>query len=161
MDIIGPMKVVSIGGKRYAFICVVVFLLFYKWILYVKNYIFYVFITLMFHIKNQGFNIWNIVRIWSDHWREFEKAFFVEYCDRHRIAHAFLAPKKHEKNSVAKRKSRTIQAIAWVMLNVKGIAHRFWVEHRMLYHQPSLLQVGHKLLSFFLCFCSTCYILND
>ena len=48
-----------------------------------------------------GCNIGKIMRIKSDHWKEFANAIsFAKYCNKHGIAHEFLAPKTPEQNDV-------------------------------------------------------------
>ena len=52
----------------------------------------------------------------------------LEYCDKHRITYEFSAPKTPEQSGVVERKNRTIQDMARVMPNAKGVSHEFWEE---------------------------------
>ena len=47
----------------------------------------------------------------------------LEYCDKHRITYEFSAPKTPEQSGVVERKNRTIQDMARVMPNAKGVSH--------------------------------------
>ena len=49
----------------------------------------------------------NIVRIKSDHGREFENSSFEEYCNLHGISHEFSSPITPKQNGVVKKKNRT------------------------------------------------------
>ena len=78
MDIMGPMQVESIGGKRYMFVC---FDDFYKftWVDFIKekSKTFNGFKKLCKKLKNEkDINIGKIVRIRSDYGKEFENAIF-------------------------------------------------------------------------------------
>ena len=57
-----------------------------------------------------------IVKIRSDHGKEFENAKFEAFCNEHGIKREFLAPKTPQQNGVVERKNRVIQGMARVML---------------------------------------------
>ena len=91
----GPMQVESIGGKKYIFVCVDDFSRF-TWIDFIKekSNTFNVFEKLCLKLRNENnINIDKIVRIRSDHGKEFENTIFAKFCDKHGIAHKFSAPK--------------------------------------------------------------------
>ena len=73
-------------------------------------------------------NIGKIVRIRSDHGKEFENAVFSDYCDKHGIAYEFSAHKTPQQNGVVERKNKTLQKMARVMINSKKLSTRLWVE---------------------------------
>ena len=50
-------------------------------------------------------NIGKIVRIRSDHGKEFENAIFANFCDKHAIAHEFFIPKTPQQNGLLKGKT--------------------------------------------------------
>ena len=78
MDLVGPMQVESIVGKRYIFICVDDFFKF-TWVgcIKKKSDTFDSFKDLCMKLKNEkNCNIGRIVRIRSDHEKEFENSFF-------------------------------------------------------------------------------------
>ena len=95
MDLMGPMQVESIGGKRYVFVFVDDFFRF-TWVDFIrkKSKTFNVFKRLCKKLKNEkDINIGKIVRIRSDHGKEFENTIFAKFCDKHGIAHEFSTPK--------------------------------------------------------------------
>ena len=95
MDLIGPMQVESIVGKRYVFVCVDDFFRF-NWIDFLKEKLetFNVFKKLCKKLKNEkDVNIEKIIRIKSDHGKEFDNGIFAEYCDKYGIAYEFFTPK--------------------------------------------------------------------
>ena len=56
-------------------------------------------------LKNEkDFNINKIVRIRSDHDKEFENVIFDKFCAMHGIAHKIFAPKTPQQNSMVERK---------------------------------------------------------
>ncbi|MCI14113.1 putative gag-pol polyprotein, partial [Trifolium medium] len=77
MDLIGPMQVESLGGKRYVFVVVDDFSIF-TWVNFIreKSDTFEVFKELCLQIQREKDS--GIVRIKSDHGKEFENAKFTE-----------------------------------------------------------------------------------
>ena len=69
-----------------------------------------------------------IVKIRSDHGKEFENAKFEAFCNKHGIKKEFSAPKTPQQNEVVERKNRVIQEMAKVMLLNKNIPQKFWAE---------------------------------
>ena len=109
MDLMGPMQVESIASKRYVFVCVDDFSRF-TWIDFLrdlreKSETFVIFKKLCKRLKNKkDVNIGKIIRIRSDHGKEFENGIFSDYCNKHGIAHEFSAPKTPQQNGVVERK---------------------------------------------------------
>ena len=85
------MQVESLAGKRYPFMCVDDFSR-YAWVDFIKEKsdTFDVFRKLCEKVKNEQNS--NIVRIRSDHGREFENSSFKEYCNLHGTSHEFSSP---------------------------------------------------------------------
>ena len=69
-----------------------------------------------------------IVKIRSDHGKEFENSRFELFCEKNGIKKEFSAPKTPQQNGVVKRKNRVIQEMARVMLLNKQIPQKFWGE---------------------------------
>ena len=69
-----------------------------------------------------------IVKIRSDHGKEFENARFESFCEKNGIKKDFSAPKTPQQNGVVERKNRVIQEMARVMLLNKQIPQNFWGE---------------------------------
>ena len=92
-----------------------------------------------------------IIKIRSDHGKEFENAKFEAFCNEHGIKKEFLAPKTPQQNGVVGRKNRVIQEMARVMLLNKDIPQKFWVEAvNTSYHIGNRIffQVGTKKTSY-------------
>ena len=77
-----------------------------------------------------------IVKIRSDHGKEFKNARFKSFCEKNGIKREFSAPKTPQKNGVVERKNRVIQEMARVMLpkeanssKVLGISHEHLMSH--------------------------------
>jgi len=86
MDLMGPMQVVSIGGKRYVVVVVDEFSRF-TWVSFIreKSDTFDVFKDLCTQLQRE--KDCGIMRIKSDHGTEFENAKFDEYCSGEGIKH--------------------------------------------------------------------------
>ena len=95
MDLMGPMQVASVEGKNYIVICVDGFSR-YTGIDFLKekSYTFDAFKRLYVKLKNKNEgNICKIVRIHSDHGKEFKNAIYAKFYDKHGISHEFSEPK--------------------------------------------------------------------
>lgn len=175
MDLMGPMQVESIVGKRYVFVCVDDFSR-YTWVEFIreKSDTFEVFKLLCIKLMNE--TNCKISKIRSDHGREFENARFTDFCDKHGLRHEFSAPKTPQQNGVVERKNRTLQEMARVMLNSKKLPLRLWAEAlntacytiNRVYLRPGTTQTPYEIwkgkkpnLSYFHVFGCICYILND
>jgi hypothetical protein len=69
-----------------------------------------------------------IMRMCSDHGREFENAQFEEYCRSYGIQHEFSSPITPQQNGVVEQKNRVLQEMAQVMIHSKNLAQQFWGE---------------------------------
>ena len=72
--------------------------------------------------------IGKIMRIQSDHGREFENTIYAKFCDNYGISHEFSTPKTPQQNGVIERKNRTLQEMERVMLNSKKLTMKLWTE---------------------------------
>ncbi|KAK2428563.1 hypothetical protein QL285_027076 [Trifolium repens] len=123
----GPMQVESLGGKRYALVVVDDYSR-YTWVKFIreKSDVFDVFKELCIQIQREKGS--NVVRIRSDHGREFEDSKFNEFCSNEGIKHEYSSPITPQQNGVVETKNRTIQESARVMLHAKNISYHFWAE---------------------------------
>ena len=178
MDLMGPMQVESITSKRYIFICVDDFSRF-TWVCFVreKSYTVDSFGNLCIKLKNEkNCNIDRIVRIRSDHRKEFENSIFSDFCNKYEISHKFSSLKTPQQNGVVERKNRSLQEMAHVMLNSKKLSKLLWAKamntacHTIncVYFRPGTKKTPYELwkgkklsVSYFHIFGSICYILND
>ena len=69
-----------------------------------------------------------IVRIRSDHGKEFENAKFEVFYNEHGIKKEFSAAKTPQQNGVVERKNWVIQEMKRVMLLNKNLPQKFWAE---------------------------------
>ena len=99
MDLMGPMQVESLGGKRYAFVVVDDYSR-YTWVNFIreKSDAFDVFKELCTQIQREKGS--NVVRIRSDHGREFEKSKFNEFCSTEGIKHEYSSHITPQQNGV-------------------------------------------------------------
>ncbi|KAK2451921.1 putative mitochondrial protein [Trifolium repens] len=127
MDFMGPMQVESLGGKRYVFVVVDDYSR-YTWVNFIreKSDAFDVFKELCIQIQREKGS--NVVRIRSDHGREFENSKFNEFCSTEGIKHEYSSPITPQQNGIVERKNRMIQESARVMLHAKNIPYHFWAE---------------------------------
>ncbi|PNX60220.1 gag-pol polyprotein [Trifolium pratense] len=127
MDLMGPMQVESLGGKKYAFVVVDDFSR-YTWVNFIreKSKTFEEFKDLCLQLQKE--KDCGIVRIRSDHGKEFENSKFAEFCATEGIAHEFSSPITPQQNGVVEIKNITLQESARVMLHAKNLPYKFWVE---------------------------------
>ncbi|KAK2456975.1 putative mitochondrial protein [Trifolium repens] len=127
MDLMGPMQVESLGGKRYVLVVVDDFSR-YTWVNFIreKSDAFDVFKELCIQIQREKGS--NVVRIRSDHGREFENSKFDDFYAAEGIKHEYSSPITPQQNGIVERKNRTIQESARVMLHAKNVPYHFWAE---------------------------------
>ncbi|XP_050888661.1 uncharacterized protein LOC127093801 [Lathyrus oleraceus] len=123
----GKIYVESLGGKRYAYVVVDDFSRF-TWVNFIKEKsdVFEVFKDSCKRLQREKQN--EIVRIISDHGKEFENRKFAEFCSFEIIGHEFSSPITPQQNGVIELKNRTLQESARVMLHVKRLPYHFWDE---------------------------------
>ena len=175
MDLMGPTEVESIGGKRYILVVVDDFSRF-TWVEFLreKSQACEVFKTLSKRLMTE--KGMNIIRIRTDHGKEFENQSFDELCDAHGIKHEFSAPKTPQQNGVVERKNRTLQKMARSMLHGRNVPKKFWAEAvatacyivNRVYLRPKTEATPYQLwkgrkpsISYFHTFGCVVHILND
>jgi hypothetical protein len=117
-----------------------------------------------------------IMRIRSDHGREFKNSKFEEFCLSYRIKHEFSSPITPQQNGVVERKNRVIHEMTRVMIHSKNLAQHFWGEvvntacHiiNRVYLRPETNKTPYEIwrgkkptVKYFRTFGSKCYILRD
>ncbi|XP_075479000.1 uncharacterized protein LOC142519868 [Primulina tabacum] len=175
MDLIGPMEVESLGGKKYSFVCVDDFSRF-TWVSFLieKSDKFAAFKKL--HAKITNLHDLRVGKIRTDHGKEFENSHFTSFCEKKGITHEFSVPKTPQQNGIAERKNRTLQEMARVMLSSKNISKRFWAEalntachiSNRVYLRSGSTMTSYEIimgkrpnLKYFHVFGCICYVLND
>ena len=175
VDLMGPTRVESLGGKRYIMVVVDDFSR-YSWVEFLreKSKACEKMEKLCKRLQNEkGVPI---IKIRSDHGKEFENAKFEPFCNEHGIRKEFSTPKTSQQNGVVERKNRIIQEMARVKLLNKDIPQKFWGEavntlchigNRIFFREgtkKTLYEIWHEKkpkVKYFLVFGSKCFILND
>ncbi|KAG7971980.1 hypothetical protein I3843_07G162000 [Carya illinoinensis] len=127
MDLFGPNKVASLGGKYYAFVIVDDFSR-YTWVIFLahKDEAHNTFTKLCKRIQNEkGYTISSIR---SDRGKEFVNKNIETFCDENGFVHNFSAPRTPQQNGVVERKNRSLQEMARTMLNENNLPSYFWAE---------------------------------
>ena len=127
VDLMGPTRIESLGGKRCIMVIVDDFSR-YTWVEFLreKSKACEKLEVLCKRLQNKkGVPI---VMIRSDHGKEFENARFESFCEKNGIKKEFLALKTPQQNVVVERNNRVIQEMARVMLLNKQIPQKFWGE---------------------------------
>ncbi len=103
MDLAGPTRTESLGGKRYFMVMVDDFSR-YTWVSFLreKSKAFDEFKNLCIRLQTE--KELTIKRIRSDHGGEFENSKFANFCNECGIKHEFSAPKTPQQNGVVERK---------------------------------------------------------
>jgi transposase InsO family protein len=175
MDLMGPMQVESLGGKKYAYVVVDDHSR-YTWISFIreKSDTFDVFKDLCIRLQREKDSC--VVRIRSDHGTEFKNSKFDEFCSSEGISHEFSSPITPQQNGIVERKNRTIQESTRAMIHAKKLPMHFWAEamNTACYvHNRVTLRKGTSstlyeiwkgrkpTVKYFHIFGSKCYILTD
>ncbi|KAG9460048.1 hypothetical protein H6P81_004556 [Aristolochia fimbriata] len=128
IDLMGPVQTESIARKKYVMVCIDDFTRF-TWVEFLreKSEAFKLFVNLCRQLMTEkGVTIGRIVRIRSDHGKEFENQNFANFCESKGILHEFSAPKTPQQNGIVERKNRTLQEMARTMINAKELPHKLW-----------------------------------
>ncbi|XP_019101810.1 PREDICTED: uncharacterized protein LOC109133274 [Camelina sativa] len=161
MDLMGPMQVESLAGKKYVFVLVDDYSI-YTWVRFIReksNTIDSFKILALQLLNERG----GIKKIRSDHGGEFQNKAIKEFCEQHGIAHQFSAP-------------RTLQEMARAMIHGNLVPKKFWAEAlntacyiiNRVYVRRDTIKTPYELwkgktpnLSYFHVFGCKCYILNN
>jgi hypothetical protein len=175
MDLMGPTRTSSLDGKKYILVIVDDYSR-YTWVLLIREK------SDAFEAAQQLFNKIqieqnsHIMRIRSDHGKEFENARFEEYCHSYGIQQEFSSPITPQQNGVLERKNIVLQEMARVMIHSQNLAQHFWGEvintacHiiNRVYLRPETSKTPYQIwrgkkptVKYFRTFGSICYILRD
>jgi hypothetical protein len=127
MDIVGPSRVRSMGGKWYVLIIIDDYSR-YSWVFFLesKDKVFEHFRLLALKLNNEHPNCLKAIR--SDNGTEFRNASFDGFCLEHGIEQQFSAPRVPQQNRVVERKNRTLVEMARTLLDEHGTPRRFWAD---------------------------------
>ena len=127
MDLFGPTRTTSLGGKKYGLVIVDDYSR-YTWVLFLahKDETFSIFLKFFKKVTNEKNT--TIVSLRSDHGTEFENHLFESFCTENGINHNFSAPRTPQQNGVVERKNRTLEDMARTMLCESNLPKYFWAE---------------------------------
>ena len=115
VDLMGSTRTESLGGKRYIMVIVDDFSR-YTWVEFLREKSEACEKLKILCKRLQNVKGIPIVKIRSDHGKEFENARFKSFCEKNGIKREFSASKTPQQNGVVKRKNWVIQDMARVML---------------------------------------------
>jgi transposase InsO family protein len=126
MDIVGPSRVRSMGGKWYVLVIVDDYSR-YSWVFFLesKDEVFEHFWNLDLSLNNEHPNCLKAIR--SDNRTKFRNASFNQFCLEHGIDQLFSAPRVPQQKGVMERKNRTLVEMARTMIDEHMTPRRFWV----------------------------------
>ena len=127
LDLMGPTRTESLGGKRYIMFVVDDFTR-YTWVILLRSKS-----DAPEHIETLCTRLHNekslkIDRIQSDHGKEFENSYMESFFTRSGISQEFFAPITPQQNGVVERKNRMVQEMTRAMLYNKNVARNLWGE---------------------------------
>ncbi|XP_042950195.1 uncharacterized protein LOC122282303 [Carya illinoinensis] len=175
IDLMGPSRIESLGEKRYILVMVDDFTR-YSWVEFLREKVEAPNVIKILCKKLQNEQGKVIVRIRSDHGREFDNSNLENLCDEEGISQEFSAPITPQQNRVVERKNRVIQEMARVMIHSKNVPTHFWGEAvntachivNRVYPRPNTSKTPYELwkgkkpnVKYFIVFGSQCYILRD
>ena len=115
MNLIGPLRTMSLGGKLYILIFADDFSQFTQVIFLAhKNKAFFSFTKLCRRLQNDKGLIISNIR--TNYGRELKHESFTKYCDELRIRHNFSTPITPQQNEVVERNNRTLEEMVRTML---------------------------------------------
>jgi transposase InsO family protein len=127
MDIVGPSRVRSMGGKWYVPVIVDDYSR-YSWVFFLesKDEVFEHFQSLALWLNNEHPNCLKAICSYTG--TEFRNASFDEFCLEHGIDQQFSAPRIPQHNGVVERKNRTLVEMDRMMLVEHRTPRRFWAD---------------------------------
>jgi hypothetical protein len=128
MDLVGPTRVRSAGGKWYVLVVVDDYSR-YMWVLFLqeKEETFGFVRDLVLRFRNERHR--DAIRaIRSDNGLEFRNSHFETFCNDLGLEHQFSSPYTAPQNGVVERKNRTLCEMARTMLDEHRTPRRFWAE---------------------------------
>ncbi|KAL0537383.1 hypothetical protein IC582_026361 [Cucumis melo] len=175
LDLMGPMQTESLGGKKYVLVVVDDYSRF-TWVQFLKGKsdTGKLCISLCWNLQHEKGQ--KIIRIRSDHEKEFDNEDLNNFCQIEGIHHELAAPITPQQNGVVERKNRTLQEMARVMIHAKNLPLNFWAEavntachiHNRVTTRSDTTVTLYELwkgrkpnIKYFHIFGSTCYILAD
>ena len=174
MDLFGPVRVMSLGKKKYCLVIVDDFSRFvWTFFLHSKDEAASEIINFIVYAEKQYTLPVKCVR--SDNGTEFKNSTLIDFYTSKGIKRQYSVPRTPEQNGVVERKNRTLIEAARSMIADSGLPLTFWaeavntacyVQNRVLVnkrHMKTPYGILHNiapLISFFRAFGCQCFILN-
>ena len=174
IDLMGPARVQSLGGKKYILVVVDDFTR-YTWVVLLKDKVEAP--EKMIHLcKKLQVEKGTVIAKISDHGKEFENTKLATFCNDQGTHQEFSSPKTPQQNVIVEQKNRVVQEMAHVRLQNKKMPKSFWGEavntacHTLNreYFRPDSKQTPYELwrgkklvVKYFRIFGSDCYIFHD
>ncbi|KAL4033395.1 hypothetical protein IC575_006482 [Cucumis melo] len=170
-----PMQTESLGGKKYVLVVVDDYSRF-TWVRFLKGKLDTVKLCISLCLNLQREKRQKIIRIHSDHGKEFDNEDLNNFCQTEGIHHEFAAPITPQQNGVVEYKNRTLQEMARIMIHAKNLPLNFLAEavntachiYNSVTTRYGTLVTLYELwkgwkpnVKYFHIFGSTCYILVD
>jgi transposase InsO family protein len=128
MDLVGPARVRSAGGKWYVLVVADGYSR-YAWVFFLeeKGETFGFVRDLVLRLRNERHGD-AIQAIRGDNGSEFRNSRFEIFCHDLGLEHQFSSPYRPPKNGFVERKNRTLCDMVWMMLEEHRTPRRFWAE---------------------------------
>ena len=151
IDLMGPARVQSLGGKKYILVVVDDFTR-YTWVVLLKDKVEAP--EKMIHLcKKLQVEKGIVIAKISDHGKEFENTKLATFCNDQGTHQEFSSPKTPQQNVIVEQKNRVVQEMAHVRLQNKKMPKSFWGEavntacHTLnrVYFRPNSKQTPYEL----------------
>ncbi|KAI3769842.1 hypothetical protein L6452_00956 [Arctium lappa] len=175
MDLCGPMRTQSLGGKKYILVIVDDYSR-YTWVKFLRSKDETPDVLITF-LKTTQVNLQKPVKILrTDNGTEFKNNKVEEYLESVGISHQYSAARTPQQNRVVERRNRTLVEAARTMLSQSDLPLFLWAEavstacytqnrsmvHRRFKKTPyALINNRTPTIKYFHIFGCTCFVLND
>jgi len=125
MDLCGPMRITSRGGKRHVVVVVDDYYRF-TWTLFLASKD-ETFKKILVFLKRAEKRVGHsLICLRSNHGKEFENSSFINFCNEHGLDYNFSAPRTPQQNRMVERKNQTLEDMIRTMLIAGGLPRQFW-----------------------------------
>jgi transposase InsO family protein len=127
LDIVGPSRVCSMGGKWYVLVIIDNYSL-YSWVFFLerKNEVFEHFQSLALRLNNEDPNYLKVIH--SDTRTELRNASFNYFCLEHGVNQQLSGPRVPQQNIVVEQNNHTLVEMTRTMLNEHRTPRHFWAD---------------------------------
>ncbi|KAI3747844.1 hypothetical protein L6452_10529 [Arctium lappa] len=175
MDLCGPMRTQSLGGKKYVLVIVDDYSR-YTWVKFLRSKDETPEVLISF-LKTTQVKMQRPVKfLRTDNGTEFKNKIVEEYLESVGISHQYSAARTPQQNGVVERRNRTLVEAAWTMLSQSDLPLFLWAKavstachtqnrsmiHRRFQKTPyELINNKTPTIKYFHVFGCKCFVLND